>query len=182
VAHELEVAVNDKINLGCGSNMLPGYINVDWSPRSGADVICDLNRAPWPFEADAFSEVLVEHLIEHLDDPDLMMREIYRISRSGARVRIITPHFSSYQSYGDLSHQRHCGLSVLLPYCDAGWNSFGARSGAHFRLLRKRLLFGRSPLAWPGRILAGVSLEFYQNYFAFIFPCRNMEFILETLK
>jgi len=174
--------MSGKINLGCGSNILPGYVNVDWSPSAGADVVWNLNCFPWPFESDSFSEVLVEHLIEHLDDPDMMMAEIYRITENGANVRIITPHFSSYQAYGDLSHKRHCGLSVLLPYCNASWNSFGANNGAHFKLLRKRLLFGRSPLAWPGRILSCISPEFYQNYFAFIFPCRNMEFLLETVK
>ena len=37
----------NKLNLGCGKNLLEGYINVDYYNKK-ADVIHDLNKYPYP--------------------------------------------------------------------------------------------------------------------------------------
>jgi hypothetical protein len=37
------------LNLGSGSAPLSGVISVDINTRTKPDVICDLNRFPWPF-------------------------------------------------------------------------------------------------------------------------------------
>ena len=174
-----------KLSLGCGQRRHEGFTGVDWCPGAAADIVHDLNRYPWPFEDNSCGEIIAEHLLEHLDNPDAVMREIHRICANDAVVAIMTPHFSSYQSYGDMSHRMHASLSILLPYCNpsVSWNSFGTvESKPLFRQLARRLTFGSSPLAWPGRGMALFSPEFYEKYFAFIFPCRNIEFKLRVLK
>ncbi|MDD2772783.1 MAG: hypothetical protein PHP45_03700 [Elusimicrobiales bacterium] len=175
---------NLKLNLGCGAVKKEGFLGVDWAAGGAADIVADLNSFPWPFEDSCCVEIIAEHLLEHIANPDAAMREIHRISAPDCVVKIITPHFSSYQSYGDMSHRMHASLSILLPYCkpDISWNSFGAAGGALFVAEGRRLTFGSSPLGWPGRLLAFFSPEFYEKYFAFMFPCRNIEFTLKANK
>ncbi|MBI2562871.1 MAG: methyltransferase domain-containing protein, partial [candidate division NC10 bacterium] len=83
------------LDLGCGRNKQPGAIGVDRDPASQADLLCDLNRVPYPFRADSFDEIHLYHVIEHLTDVVAVVAEIWRIARQGARVFIATPHFSS---------------------------------------------------------------------------------------
>jgi SAM-dependent methyltransferase len=59
--------VTEKLNLGCGDKILPGYINVDVAPsRRGArpDVLCDLRRLD-PFADNSVDEILSVHVVEH---------------------------------------------------------------------------------------------------------------------
>jgi hypothetical protein len=35
------------------------------------------------------------------------MREIWRVSKNGATVKIWTPHFTAYRSYADITHKYH---------------------------------------------------------------------------
>ncbi len=83
-----------KLNLGCGSQMLPGYVNVD---LFGAPDLCwDLETFPWPWPDDAVGEVLLNHTLEHLGQAPrvfiAIMKELYRVCRGGAQVRIVVPH------------------------------------------------------------------------------------------
>ena len=63
------------IDIGCGRNKLdPAALGLDQSPDSAADVVCDLNRYPWPLRDNVASKIFLSHVVEHLDD--LMPYEI----------------------------------------------------------------------------------------------------------
>jgi len=49
----------DKLNLGCGTDIWEGYLNVDIVPFQGVDMVWDLNETPLPFKDDSFSEILL---------------------------------------------------------------------------------------------------------------------------
>ncbi len=71
-----------KLNLGCGSEYLKGYINIDIM-QGVADVVWDLNKCPYPFEDDSVDYVLAKHVLEHLDDVISVMNELHRIVKKG---------------------------------------------------------------------------------------------------
>jgi predicted SAM-dependent methyltransferase len=80
-----------RINLGSGRNRRPGFINVDLTP--GADYRLDL-REPLPFRDGSTAEVYSEHFLEHLEYPSetsSLLRECYRVLRSGGRVSMGVP-------------------------------------------------------------------------------------------
>jgi predicted SAM-dependent methyltransferase len=108
------------VNLGCGSHVAAGWINLDNSPnarlsrwpwvrwllwRSGAlsdqhyavawpkgVVIHDL-RKPLPFEEGSVDYVYTSHALEHLagDTARQVLGEIRRVLKPGALVRIVLP-------------------------------------------------------------------------------------------
>jgi SAM-dependent methyltransferase len=85
-----------KLNIGCGNNKFPGYINTDREPSVAPDVVMDLEQFPWPFEDNSVDEILAVHVLEHVGaTPQVflgVMKEIYRVCRNGAQIRIAVPH------------------------------------------------------------------------------------------
>jgi len=101
-----------KLNLGCGVFPKTGYINVDISPRSKADVVHDLTIFPYPFEDESFGIIEADHVLEHLQDVFAAMRELHRILKRGGRLVVRVPHFSRGFTHAD--HKR--GFDVTFPY------------------------------------------------------------------
>ena len=100
-----------KLNAGCGRYPKHGYLNVDLRRDSGADVLCDLSAGSWPFKDEQFALVECDHVLEHLPDPLVAMREVHRILERGGRAVIRVPHFTRGFTHWD--HRR--GFDVTLP-------------------------------------------------------------------
>jgi len=122
------------LNIGCGDVRLEGAVNIDSNPCSKPDVLHDLNILPWPLPDSEFEVVVCSHILEHLFSPFQVMLEIHRVCKSNAEVRITTPHFSSYQSWNDLSHIYHFGLSAFSPFYKGHYNT------QHLFSMEKRIL------------------------------------------
>lgn len=78
-----------KLNLGCGADWREGYVNVD---VHGKCFRHDLTSVPWPWAENSVSEVLMHHVLEHLPNTVLVMKELYRVCHDGALVHIAVPH------------------------------------------------------------------------------------------
>jgi glycosyltransferase involved in cell wall biosynthesis len=78
-----------KLNLGCGRDPLPGWVNVDRSPACRPDVVHDPARLPWPFQDGCAEEVLVQGLPEAPEGGGLLalLAELHRVCAPGAVVR-----------------------------------------------------------------------------------------------
>jgi glycosyltransferase involved in cell wall biosynthesis len=99
-----------KLNLGCGTDHMAGWVNVDRFPASNPDRVVDLEQIPWPLEDNCADEILLKHVLEHLGkDTDTflgIMGELYRICRPGALVRIWVPHPRHTDFLADPTHVR----------------------------------------------------------------------------
>jgi hypothetical protein len=120
-----------KLNLGCGQNKKPGYVNVD--KFGEPDVRHDLEKFPWPWPEDSFEEVVANHVLEHLGrDPDVfigVMKEIYRVCRGGAFVRIAVPHPRHDHFVSDPTHVRPVTpllLNLFSRRLNLQWQAMGA--------------------------------------------------------
>ena len=96
----------ERLNLGCGTDIKKRYINLDFLDISGLDVKHDLNKFPYPFGENTFDEIYTSHVLEHLDDLTNVMKELKRICKDGAKIKIRVPHFSCGVSYRDPTHKR----------------------------------------------------------------------------
>jgi len=95
------------LDIGCGTNKVPGAIGMDFNPRSVADVIHDLDDLPYPFADDEFDEVIGRHVIEHVREPMAVMCELHRITRNGGVVKLVAPHWTNPDFATDLAHRNH---------------------------------------------------------------------------
>lgn len=106
-----------KLNLGCGQNKLPGYLNVDKYSACGPDRVVDLEALPWPFESNSAEEVVMRHVLEHLGrETDIflgIMQELHRVLAPGGRLDIRVPHPRSDGFLGDPTHVRPINQAIL---------------------------------------------------------------------
>jgi SAM-dependent methyltransferase len=85
---------------------LPGFFGLDIAPLPGVDVVCDLERIPWPFKDSSGDEVVLFNILEHLPNTIKTMEEIWRICKPGALVRILVPYYNSPGAFQDPTHVR----------------------------------------------------------------------------
>ena len=99
-----------KLNLGCGYSKLDGWTNADKFEACAPDLVLDLEQTPWPFEDNCADEVLLSHVLEHLGATSdvffAVIKELYRVCRHGAQVRIHVPHPRHDDFINDPTHVR----------------------------------------------------------------------------
>ena len=161
-----------RLNLGCGKFKKEGYINVDYNKDVDPDVIHDLNVFPYPFNDDEFDLIEADHVLEHLDDPFRVMKEIHRIAKHGASVIIRVPHFS--RGFTHPEHKR--GFDVTFPfYFQPSFQ--GGYQGVEFKLEKMKLSWFAQPylkktvLPYPIFLIAtviGKIIDFFANLSPFL--------------
>lgn len=93
-----------KLNFGCGKDVRKGYVNVDMQKGKGIDRSFDFLKMPYPLEDDTFDQVVIDNVLEHLNNPQKIMKEIWRICKKNAIVEIIVPYYNSYYAWADPTH------------------------------------------------------------------------------
>ncbi len=87
----LTEAHEPKLHIGCGSNLLDGWLNSDLLPRSANVMRLDAKRR-FPFAANTFAYTYSEHMIGSLSfsEAAVMLGECLRVLAPGGKVRITT--------------------------------------------------------------------------------------------
>ena len=105
------MAIINKLILGCGETKRAGAIHVDANPLTEPDVLHDLNQFPYPFEDSSVESIEAFHVIEHLEDPFVVMKELHRILIPNGELHIKVPHCSR-----GFTHSQHkAGFDVAFP-------------------------------------------------------------------
>ncbi|MDB5411112.1 MAG: hypothetical protein JWL84_6024 [Rhodospirillales bacterium] len=106
-----------KLNLGCGQNKLPGYLNVDKYDTCEPDQVADLEVIPWPFADASADEIVMTHVLEHLGRETEtflgIIKELYRVLKPGGQLQIRVPHPRSDGFLGDPTHVRPVSPTIM---------------------------------------------------------------------
>lgn len=180
-----------KINLGCNVRKKAGFINVDLDPNVNPDVVMNLTKFPYPFDQDSVSEIYARSILEHVEKKYLakIMDELYRICIDGAKITIITPHFTCNVSKSIIDH-----LNDTFAYetFECFWN-YGETS-------KKNGLYKSSTVLKPVKITLhfhkslGQPWNYFVEWFANkypliwegtflrVFPAASIEYVFKVIK
>ena len=157
------------LDIGCGNNKIAGAVGLDIDPATKADVIWDLNRYPYPFDAGSFDEIYGKHIIEHVDDPIALVKEIYRVTKPGGVCFIETPHFSCYVCYSEPQHKRYFSYFMIDEILKK----------VPFRIKKREITFFRTFRLFGIKSLANMYPRGYEKFWTYIFPAENIKIWLE---
>jgi SAM-dependent methyltransferase len=159
-----------KLNVGCGAFKIEGFLNLDADARAEPDVVYNLNDFPYPFPSESFELIEANHILEHLDDPFRVMKELHRLLVKDGTLVIRVPHFS--RGFTHAEHKR--GFDVTFPYY---FNPAfpGGYTGAEFELEEMKLVWFSQPylkklVLSKLQYYVGASLGFAIDLFANLSP------------
>ncbi|MFN3704675.1 MAG: class I SAM-dependent methyltransferase [Thermoflexales bacterium] len=164
-----------RLNLGCGNDYRQGYINVDRVPGV-ADIVHDLDEFPYPWPDHSVDEILMRHVLEHLQDIRKVMDELWRLLKPGGRLTIYVPHFSNFHALTHPEHRHafHYNSFQIFTaqsgerYTDRLWNIEEVELGFGNLILRR--FFNRHKYIYTTTILA------------YLFPAYEIKFFMTPLK
>lgn len=84
-----------KLNLGCGSDIRKGYINIDIRKLPNVDLVLDIEHNKLPYTDESVEEILAKDIIEHFSFRNIrnVLKEWYRVLKKGGILIIQTPDF-----------------------------------------------------------------------------------------
>ena len=84
------------------------------------NILHDLEKFPYPFEDDSIDEIILSHVLEHLGQhPDIfnsIIKELYRVCKNRAIININVPHPRHDDFLGDPTHVRPITVNMLQLY------------------------------------------------------------------
>jgi SAM-dependent methyltransferase len=123
----LTSAAETKLHIGCGTNVLPGWINIDRIARAPG-VVTDIDPTSLPFADGSVASVLAEHVLEHLTfaEERAVWQEFARVLRARGELVIEVPDFAwvceaflaaeddwrSFYIVGHRDHYAGCGRAL----------------------------------------------------------------------
>lgn len=80
-----------RLNLGCGSDIRPGFVNVDKFPANNEVTQADFPKLP--FKDGYADEIVLSHVLEHFGYADgvTLLSEIFRVLKVGGTAYIEVP-------------------------------------------------------------------------------------------
>lgn len=106
------------LQLGCGDDLIPGFLNSDYFTNKKAEVGSDI-RFPLRFPADTWDGIYAHHTVEHISYQDAaqLFQEVWRILRPGGTFRMIVPDLEVFlRCYSHDKRKREEIFSLLPPY------------------------------------------------------------------
>jgi SAM-dependent methyltransferase len=134
------------LDLGCGAKKVRGAFGVDDISLPGVDLVHDLEDTPYPLPENSADEIHLNHVLEHFENPLIIMEEAWRLTRPHGRVLIRTPHYSGPYAWKDPTHRRAFSAESFHYF---GENNYSYYSRARFRVVQVRLKYFMEEEFWP---------------------------------
>jgi len=140
-----------KINLGCGTDIREGWINVDCNEFPGVNIIQDLDEFPWKLEDNSAEVIIAFDILEHVKEPIKFLEEIQRILKPGGVAEIRVPHYKFKGAYWNFGH-RNFYHEDAIEWITNIVSSDLSDKNLNFKLLQKKVLRGRLRF-WDKRVI-----------------------------
>jgi hypothetical protein len=116
-----------RLNLGCGGEVISGWLNHDRTMRPGVDLAWDLRERPWPLDDDSCERILARDVLEHLADVVGFMDECWRLLKPGGTLVVQAVLAQTQNQWIDPTHVRGF-VPASFEYFDPTYD-YGLRYG-----------------------------------------------------
>ena len=149
-----------KLNLGCGRQPLPGYVNLDKFPGDGVDIVCDLEGGVLPFNDDSVDYINSDSVFEHIFHWERLMPEMLRILKPDGIVRINVPYKTVALTP---FHVRYFQPDTMDIFCYEYGQTWSLENGPMYHKYRVHICRTR-PFRWILNKYMGVALDSSWGY------------------
>ena len=173
-----------KLHLGCGNDYRKGYLNCDISKEVKPDKIVNLEKK-LPFKDNSITEVIANHVFEHVQNFIPLMHELHRICKKGTKIKIKVPFYAAWGQYNDPTHVRFFTPFTFNYFKKGKYSHEVSANKDMFDVKKVKINFGigkSSKLNWLMNPLVNLYHAFYCRFFAFIFPASEIQFELVVIK
>ena len=102
--NEIKTRKKVVIELGCGPNPDKEVIGIDLLELEGVNYVADLEAGLAMIPDNSVDELRSRHFLEHIENFDIMIRDIHRILKPGGIHFVVVPHFANPYYYSDYTH------------------------------------------------------------------------------
>ncbi len=175
------------INIGCGKLVKKStsnikWINLDAEKWEGVDIIHNLEKTPLPFKDNSIDGIYASHILEHVTNLTELLKDLHRICKKNAIIRIRVPYFASADAYCNHTHVRCFTLKSFKMYSPETTVDF--KTDIRFRTLSKKVHFARKDwlITKPIDYIVNKFQWAYERFFCFIIPFPEVRFTLQVVK
>ncbi len=178
------------IELGCGDKkeafLDDGRIGIDRVDLAHVDIVADLEKGLSFLSDNSVDEIHARSLFEHINNFDLLLKEILRVLKDDGCCRLMVPHFSNPYYYSDPTHVRFFGLYSFYYYCHEKRQlsrkvpTFYTESRLEITSLKLRFRSSFKGRKWWKKLhekifnLSPSLQEFYEENLCYLFPCYGI--------
>ncbi|MFA6512073.1 MAG: methyltransferase domain-containing protein [Patescibacteria group bacterium] len=179
------------LNLGGGNTKEKDVINLDIIDLPQVDVVANLEEGLQFIPNDSVDEIRAYSFLEHIEDLDLLMREMYRVLKPGGIVDIFVPHFSNPYYYSDFTHKRFFGYYSFYYFSKNQEHLLrkvpSFYDTVNFGISSQKIIFRNAFAKYHIINILSQKLfnkttklqEIYEVFFSHLIPCNGLEVVLK---
>jgi ubiquinone/menaquinone biosynthesis C-methylase UbiE len=183
------------LDLGCGDRPHPGRIGIDRLSLPGVDIVADLEEGLHFLPENSIDSIYSKSFLEHIENLDNLMREIWRVLKPNGTKHLFVPHFSNPYFYSDYTHKHFFGL-YSFEYFSKNQKHFHRKVPSFYHAdinfnTEMVILKFTSPWRLRNLIKRGCEKifnfkpgwqEFYEENLCYVFPCYGIQATLRAIK
>lgn len=179
------------IELGPGNiRSVKNAITIDKYNSDAVDIIADFEEGLSFLPENSIDYLYSSHVMEHIQNFEFLLREIYRVLKKGATSEFIVPHFANPYFYSDHTHKKFFGLYTMSYFSKTSY--FNRKvpnfyNDLNFEIVKVRLEFTspfilRYPFKKFWQFIFNLSKgmqEFYEEVFCYKIPAYQIRYIIK---
>lgn len=178
--------MSTKLNIRCWLDLKDWYINLDWLKLPWVDIVHNLDILPYPFEDNYFDEIYSSHVLEHITDLLLVMRELSRITKNWWQIKVVVPYFTNPGTRADYTHKRAFTVNSFNYFTKDcfyhNWLSIKIIKIKIHYFWNRKLIIKSCKINLIPDFFINISTNIYERFFAYIFPSCEIHYLLKINK
>ncbi|VVB82957.1 Methyltransferase domain protein [uncultured archaeon] len=108
----------NKLNFGCGEDIKEGFDNIDVQINPKIQKSFNFDKFPYPIKENSYDYIWSRSVLEHLEEPDKVLNELWRICKPNAVIEMIVPYYNNKSAVSDMQHKHFFSDTTFKVFVD----------------------------------------------------------------